>query len=437
MKKKKWYIMVTALVIFILFFLLSPNKLISDTRQEIYRMLVGEPIDFETGEINNRYFNIDDTGNRVTTSNINEAIAYANKNNIEYIKLKKGTYKVNGIGNYKQKKGIIIKSNMEIDFNGSIIVHEKNGEPTYSVLCIFGENNVKISNGILVGDRENHNYEGSTHEWGMGIEVRFANNIEIYNFEIYNMTGDGIYVTDVEDDSGKIYGSENIKIENCNIHHCRRQGISVICAKDVEIRNNEIHDIVGALPANGIDLEANKNTEIIDNIKIYENKFYNLGGRAAIEIFRGVFNVDIYENEMNGDILCFDGKDNIYIHDNIMNNGRIYFYTDDFLQSIDCYNKNAIIESNKLYNSYMDINDVENIKVKDNYIEEGYMIINSCNAEIFSNQIYNQEKRKFAYQFKAQRKEKNYKIVIQNNKAIGEFETIEDIQESENFLVKK
>lgn len=437
MRKKKWFLILFIFINIFLFIVFSKNEVIVNTKSQIYRILVGDPIDINTGEINNRYFNIDDTGNRETAKNINAAIEYANKNNIEYIKLKKGTYKVNGIGNYKQKKGIVIKSNLEMDFNGSTIIHEKNNDPTYALICIYGENNIKLSNGILIGDREEHNYAGSTHEWGMGIEIRFGNNIEIRNFEIYDMTGDGIYITGVEDDKGRINTSENIIVENCNIHHCRRQGISIICANVVEIRNNEIHDINGALPSNGIDLESNKNIEKIDKVKIYKNTFYNLGGKAAIEVFRGAYTVEIYENELNGDILCFDAKTEINIHDNIMKNEMFRFYTDDFLQSIGCYNKKAIIERNQIYNGYMDINDVEEVFIENNTLKEGYISINSCNGQICYNTVENQKQRQFAYEYKAERIEKEYKIKVLDNRALGNFEKIENVQESENLTINK
>lgn len=43
-------------------------------------------------------------------------------------------------------------------------------------------------------------------------------------------------------------------IENCNIHHCRRLGISG-GGKYIYVRNNDIHDISGTAPAGAIDVE--------------------------------------------------------------------------------------------------------------------------------------------------------------------------------------
>lgn len=44
-------------------------------------------------------------------------------------------------------------------------------------------------------------------------------------------------------------------IEKCDLHDCRRQGISVCGAKNVYIRDNNIHHIAGTNPQSGIDIE--------------------------------------------------------------------------------------------------------------------------------------------------------------------------------------
>lgn len=69
---------------------ISPNFILKSTYEE--------PIDFDSGCINNAFLNIDSNGKDAskTTEGINEAINYAH-NNISYIKLEKGTYAIDGI----------------------------------------------------------------------------------------------------------------------------------------------------------------------------------------------------------------------------------------------------------------------------------------------------------------------------------------------------
>ena len=74
-----------------------------------------------------------------------------------------------------------------------------NSEPRYNLIHIIDAQNVKVKNGMLLGDRETHDYTNqspSTHEWGHGIKSENAKDIEISNLDISLMTGDGIDIND-------------------------------------------------------------------------------------------------------------------------------------------------------------------------------------------------------------------------------------------------
>jgi len=57
----------------------------------------------------------------------------------------------------------------------------------------------------------------------------------------------------------------------------RRQGISIVGADRITIKNNLLHDIKGIAPESGIDLEGGygENGDLVTNITIQNNKFYN------------------------------------------------------------------------------------------------------------------------------------------------------------------
>ncbi|WP_369900595.1 right-handed parallel beta-helix repeat-containing protein [Bacillus manliponensis] len=68
-------------------------------------------------------------------------------------------------------------------------------------------------------------------------------------------------------------------IEKCNLHHCRRQGISIGGAKHVYICGNDIHHIDGTDPQSGIDIEDGYDLNqyiFIDKNNFYDNKKYNI-----------------------------------------------------------------------------------------------------------------------------------------------------------------
>ncbi len=112
-----------------------------------------------------------------------------------------------------------------------------------------------------------------THEGGHGIGMLGSNNIEIANVDITNCTGDGIFTgweehhIDPTQYTQEQMGQQ-IYIQHCTIHHCRRQGISLTASNDVYVFRNKIHHIGydddgvttnfrnGTAPMFGIDIES-------------------------------------------------------------------------------------------------------------------------------------------------------------------------------------
>ena len=358
-----------------------------------------EPIDLSTGIINNDYFGISSNGKNATetTEGINSAIEYAYKNSINYIKLDKGEYLIDGT--YKklvdEDAGISIKSNMTFDLNSSVIRQIANDSEHYVTISIYDAENVKIINGILIGDREEHEYiENSSSQWGMGISIRGGKNIEICNLEIREMIGDGIYITKLEDNQ-----SQNLKIYNCNINDCRRQGISVISADTIDIYDNEIFNISGTNPQAAVDLEGNSDADLITNVKIYNNKMYSFGADYAIQSYKNAERVDIYDNEIYGKIRVNDIKDEMNIYNNVILDSEITAYLTQNNIDSGKYIKQLNIYNNSLVNSNIDIQRTQNVNIENNNIENGSISIQSSNAYIKNNSMKATEEKKYAYYF--------------------------------------
>ncbi|MFB5252948.1 right-handed parallel beta-helix repeat-containing protein [Bacillus mycoides] len=73
--------------------------------------------------------------------------------------------------------------------------------------------------------------------------------------------------------------SQYTYIEKCNLHHCRRQGITVGGAKNVYIRDNDIHHIAGTDPQSGIDIEDGYDLNqyiYIERNNFHDNQKYNI-----------------------------------------------------------------------------------------------------------------------------------------------------------------
>lgn len=408
------------LIIILLIMQVKYKKITLYTNAMIERMTSSEPINLDNGEINNEYFMIDSEGRNAneTTKGINKAIEYASKNNIEYIKLRQGTYLINGLTESYQNTGIILESNICLDLNGSTIKQISNNSKGYVNISIYNVENVIILNGILIGDVEEHSYEsGTTDEWGHGIIIRGSKNIVIENCNILNMTGDGIYIAKLE---GQSYedgtNSENIQIKNSYIHDCRRQGISIISGINIKIYDNEIFNMSGVSPKSGIDLESNNSTERIDNIEIYRNKFYNLGSNRAIKIDKFTYNAKIYENEITGRIYVYDDKGKIIIEDNSITNGGINFYNNNTDVK---YLNNAMIRNNYLYNSEINLYDLASVYLENNNIfNAGITINNVPNIIAINNKVTNTKDSEMEYGYIYMSEKADTNILYKYNNAI-------------------
>lgn len=379
-KIKQFILIITMLLTLVLFYNFSRVIAYPDVKIKLH----GNPIDIETGIINNKYFGI--TTNKKDASNnikgFNEAIEYASINNIEYIKLEKGTYFIDGTSTRKESNGILLQSNIVLDLNGSIIQQIDVGSPYYSVFSIINVSNVKIINGTIKGDIDDHDYSkelSNSHEYGFGVTILGSKNIQIMNLDISKFIGDGIFIRGISTGNGNIDMSENIEINGCNIYENCRQGISILCAEYVQICNNEIHNIEGTSPQTGIDLESASTIERIDNIKIFNNKFYNFKKNVAIVLHKNIDSTEIFNNEIEGIIAVYDSRNYSQIYNNTINNGLILVRYPISVGER-CVKK-LQIENNILNNSSIYVNKgIEYVIVNNNRIKNGTM-------ELYANQV--------------------------------------------------
>lgn len=157
---------------------------------------------------------------------------------------------------------VLIESNTDVLFNGRVTL-TPNGYVMYSIVRIEGEHISLSGSGCIKGDKYTHlNNEGS---WGMGIFVMGGNDIRIKGLEVKDCWGDCIYITN---------NANNVIIDQCNLHDGRRQGISIISARDVRINNCTISGVRGTDPGYAIDVEPNKADTVMhvtfNNVRIFD-----------------------------------------------------------------------------------------------------------------------------------------------------------------------
>jgi hypothetical protein len=204
------------------------------------------------------------TGTADDTAHVNTAI-----NDHAITVIKAGTYLIDA------ESSIIPESNKIILFEvGAVFQAITNDADNYNVIDINNVENIYIHNPVIIGDRLTHT--GVTGEWGMGINIRgTSKNINIYNPKISNCWGDGVEISGA---------NEDVTIVDALCDNNRRQGISVISAKNLNLVRPKCINTNGASPQAGIDIEPAFETDRLENINIIEPYTYNNTG-AGIMIY--------------------------------------------------------------------------------------------------------------------------------------------------------
>ena len=134
--------------------------------------------------------------------------------------------------------------------------------------------------------------EYTAGEWSHAFSILGSTNITIENLEISKSGGDGIYIGVTE----KKNFCENITINNVICDGNARNGVSVISAKKVIISNSTftnsgVYNSPGLAkggPWAGVDLEPNKDNQLMDEISISDCNF-SLNKHLGIFLYFATF----------------------------------------------------------------------------------------------------------------------------------------------------
>jgi parallel beta-helix repeat protein len=179
-----------------------------------------------------------------------------------------GTYMVDALTSIK------LKSNMTLQLESDATLKAiPNAAQNYAVVLVSNASYVNIIGGVIEGERSAH--LGSGGEWGMGIQLNHAQHIVIKGVTARECWGDGFYLTGLSTD-----------VTFCNViaDHNRRQGMSIVWADTIVIRDSTFKNTGGTLPEAGIDIEPNSG-ETVNNVLITGCAFTN---NASSGVMSGV-----------------------------------------------------------------------------------------------------------------------------------------------------
>ena len=186
--------------------------------------------------------------------------------------------------------------------------HAISDENHHFILHLVRCENTTVTGGAIYGDRLR--YTGSMHvEQGYGIRMIDCKDLTVRNVEIAYLRGDGIMMfTGIKNPDGTREKCENITVDNCHVHDCLRNGITLSSVDGCVISNTVIHGIRGTAPEAAVDIEAefsgtvNKNATI-ENCEFYDNGSLSVGVTGPSENIRFI-------SSALAEKFTFDGRGN-------------------------------------------------------------------------------------------------------------------------------
>lgn len=163
-------------------------------------------------------------------------------------------------GNYYIDEDIILKnSNCNIKCINSLIKYAPNNKTHYYILKCYNLHDINFEKLHLVGDKNEH--LGTEGQFGHCLHIIDSYNINVKNSILENAWGDGIYIG-LDWDVAPKNTVNNIKVSNCKILNCSRNGISLTTGNNIVIENNYIYKTDRTNPRSGIDIEPSYNTDL-------------------------------------------------------------------------------------------------------------------------------------------------------------------------------
>lgn len=286
-----------------------------------------------------------------------------------------GIYKINTL------KSVVLKSNTNLKLDPqTTLVAIPNAEKSYQFFRVHHVKNVTISGGTLIGDKYSH--LNNSGEWGMGIDIKDSQNINISNMNINQMWGDAIYL-------GTNYRgvpNNQIILKNIKMDDNRRQGLTIVSAKNLYASDLIISNTKGTSPANGIDIEPNDNKAFLDNlnfnnirtmnnkgngIQVSLTKFSNMSKKIIINLDDHKDSGSYFGLIINGINKTTTGSINVSNSNYLNNRHSNYCFTSISNNNLIVSFKNITQDKNNNFKASkfcIDYTKYKNIKIKNNSI---------------------------------------------------------------------
>jgi hypothetical protein len=174
-------------------------------------------------------------------------------------------------------KSIRVSSGRTLTFEeGTIVEGMGNLGMTERMIYIYDASDIVIRGYNVTFKDHRNNYTTGQHRHIFSLEG--VSNAVIEGISANDSGGDGFYLGGA---SVKKY-CENVKLINVQAKNNRRQGISVVSGKNIDIINAIISETNGNAPASGIDLEPGLADHVLEGIRIENPRTFANAGPGII-----------------------------------------------------------------------------------------------------------------------------------------------------------
>lgn len=136
------------------------------------------------------------------------------------------------------------------------LVAKPNGSDQYNIVIADRVNDVEISGGEIVGERDSH--QGTTGEGGHGINIRGCSRVTIRDIRISKCWGDGIHLGPKAVYQAPLVMARDIAIVGAVCVGNRRNALSITNVINADVWDSEFSGTYGTKPECGIAIEPNE-----------------------------------------------------------------------------------------------------------------------------------------------------------------------------------
>ncbi|WP_416149512.1 right-handed parallel beta-helix repeat-containing protein [Salipaludibacillus sp. HK11] len=174
---------------------------------------------------------------------------------------------------------ILLKDNIEIDFQGSTLRLLDNQEEMVSILKKIEGKNITLKNVILDGNRTSNSTNTGAQDGGNhGLSLTSVSGLWLHNVVVVNCGSDGLYLGEVSVDKP----SKGVFAYDCVFDNNMRQGMSITNLENGHFHRCSFLNTNGKSPEAGVDLEPNHADSILNNIEFIDCKFKHNNGRGFV-----------------------------------------------------------------------------------------------------------------------------------------------------------